>query len=319
VLNEGSFGNNEARLDYVHKGADSISCFSIFFYKNNQRLGDVAQEMLRAGDRLYILVNNSHLIHELEFPSLLLLRTLSLPGGNRSSPRSAALVGSRTILITSLLDSGVYFVDKSSLQVRKKLVLGNYPEGLALVQNKAFVSLGNYVGTSEPRIAILDMDSESLLETKKLPLANPGAVASYRGDIWIACRGDFLATEKKAGLIRLNGDTHATDEVIPMNGNLQNELQIGGDYLFALRDSSIARLNLETQVLEENWIRREDITTNDFEYPYSLSLDQEEGFLYVGVANGLGANGAVVVINPFGQMERRIPAGRFPGQVLFWN
>lgn len=319
ILSEGTFGNNEARLDYARNSSDSISCVSIFEKKNNQELGDVGQEMLQVGDRLYILVNNSHLVHELEFPSMVLLRSLQLPGGNRSSPRSLVPIGTDKLYITSLLDSGVYVVNTTSLRVEKKVLLGNYPEGIAVSGQKAFVSLGNYVGVSEPKLAVLDSSVDSLTEFIELPLANPGAVAEHQGSIWVACRGEFLTSEKKAGLVRINSESLAIEEVLAMSGNLQNELQTGKNFLFALRDSSIARLDLRTNILEENWIRREALTTNEFEYPYSLSLDEKEGLLYVGMAHGLGANGSIVVLNPFGQIERKIPSGRFPGQVLFWN
>ena len=319
ILNEGTFGNNEARLDLARIGEDSLSCVGIFGVKNSQELGDVAQEMHLIGNKLYVVVNNSHLIHELKFPSLNLSRTLHLPGGTRSSPRSMIAVNSSSLYITSLLDTCVYVVDRQRFSVSKRLILGNYPEGIAVSDGKAFVCLGSYVGTSDPRLAVIDTEIDSLLGIINLPLSNPGAIAARGLDVWVACRGDFLTTEKRAGLIQIDAVTGAILETIPMEGNLQNELQLSETALFVLRDSSIAKLDLASGLLEENWIKRESIASGEFEYPYSLSLDKAEGLLYVGMAHGLGANGSIVVINPFGQKVRKLPVGRFPGQVLIFD
>jgi hypothetical protein len=319
ILNEGTFGNNEARLDYANQGEDSLACVGIFSAVNNQMLGDVGQEMLKLDKHLYILVNNSHLIYKLNFPSLRLSRSLQLPGGNRSTPRSIVQVDANRLYVSSLLDSGLYVVDKEYLQVRRKIFLGNYPEGLVIADGKAFVCLGNYVGTATPQVAVVDTRVDSLIDLIQLPLANPGAIVAHAGHIWVACRGEFLATQKNAGLVKISIQNHSISETIPLQGNLQNEMQVGASHLFVLRDSSIARLALDQGKLEENWVRREDLTTSDFEYPYSLSLDKFNGRLYVGIANGLGANGRLVVLNPFGQVLSTLPAGRFPGQVVFWD
>ncbi|MFK7969563.1 MAG: YncE family protein [Bacteroidia bacterium] len=317
ILNEGTFGNNEGRLDFVYNDSDSIICAGIFERINGKPLGDVAQEGVFVNGKLYVIVNNSHLLYELNESTLSLERTLPLPAGLRSSPRSIKGYTADALYVSSLLDSSVFVIEASSLQIRKRIHVGNFPEGVAVTKQYVFVALGNYVGENNAGVAVIDRERDSLLSIISLPLTNPGQLAIQGDMLWVACRGDFFTQNPQAGLVGINALDLSIDATIPLQGNLQNELQIAGNTAYVLRDSSIAWIDLEREEVLADWKIRTDFTTNRWVYPYSLSLDAQAGLLYVGLAHGLGANGEVVSVDPFGQIQRRIPAGRFPGQVIF--
>ena len=123
ILNEGTFGNNEARIDIVYKEQDTVACIGVFSNKNGFSLGVVAQEAIVDNNELYVIVNNSHLLYELDKHDFLFKRSLKLPGGLSSSPRSLRIVSEDKLYISSLLDSGVYVIDRTSLQVQSIIYL----------------------------------------------------------------------------------------------------------------------------------------------------------------------------------------------------
>ena len=56
VLSEGLWNTNDARLDYVNNNDLTVSYFKLL---SGRRLGDVGNDILRYGNKLYLLINNS--------------------------------------------------------------------------------------------------------------------------------------------------------------------------------------------------------------------------------------------------------------------
>ena len=136
VLNEGSWGANNASITALDLKGEFFDDDWFEKGNNNRQLGDVAQDMLRYGSKLYVTVTFSNSLEVIN-PKTGASKRIDM--GNRS-PRSIAADGGK-LYITCYNPCSVVRVDTATQQIEATCTLGEFqPEGIAIAKGKAFVA-----------------------------------------------------------------------------------------------------------------------------------------------------------------------------------
>lgn len=193
ILNEGMMGNNDATLARYDLLAGEIDK-TYFSSVNKKGLGDVANDMLQYGSKIYIAVNKSGTIEVLEAATGRSIRQIAMKitGGKSKEPRRMAAYGGK-IYVTSF-DDTVTRIDTLALAIDGSVTVGMDPEGIAIRNNKIYVANSgglNYDNGYDNTLTVINHNS--FTEEEKIVVGtNPGAVqGDSRGDIYLIVNGNY--------------------------------------------------------------------------------------------------------------------------------
>lgn len=169
ILNEGSFQQNNAGIEFYapNKDADIIS--DIFYKQNTAKLGDTGQDMIKYHDNIYVAVYGSNYITKLNAACVEQNRTTftddkDLAAGIRY------MAAEDGYIYASFYGGVIAKINANTLKVEKKLTgLGNNLEGVTICNDKLYVANSYKIVDSKyiylTDVFVIDLDSFSLEET----------------------------------------------------------------------------------------------------------------------------------------------------------
>lgn len=312
VLNEGRWGANIATLD-VWDEATWTACADVTRQRLGGPLGDVAHSFFRDADTLFLVLNGSGQVQKWLLPELKLLSTLQMRPP--FSPRHLARVSGHKALLTSLYGDSLAIFDPTTMTLTRKIQVAEHQEGIVCVGETAFVAVGAFPTDPAGRVALINTSTDAVLGYVKLPVRNPGRMIAWRGGVWLYCTGDYNP----------QGDGSAVIELSPITGKIENKYSFSGsifgieqtgNQLLVLRDSAIGVVYPASGEVEPLWRSRFQLTGNHTDILYGMSFDAEKSLLYICNARDYVTPGEVVVLNPLGEVQRRLPAASVPKWVL---
>jgi hypothetical protein len=163
IVNQGGFNRGEATLSELRVESRTVR-EDVFSAKNGRPLGDVAQSVTEFGDRLFIVVNNSHKIEVVAKSDYRSVGTIAIP--NNAGPRYMAISNSNHGYLTNLYSNSVTKVDLSSLSILRQIDVGSGSEGIVIANDTAFVAKNlNADFSSGSQIALIRTGNDVLLDT----------------------------------------------------------------------------------------------------------------------------------------------------------
>jgi hypothetical protein len=228
VLNEGLFQHNNSTLTYfnwhTHQQHDNL-----FEAKNEWGMGDTGNDMGIYGSKLYIVMNNSHVVHVLNRQSGKLLEQIHLhENGLGASPRYLAFHAGKVYV--SAFNGYLYQIDTTSLQLENKILLGTNPDQLCVVQNELWVSnSGGLTTHGDSTISVVDLNSFSELQ-KIVVGRNPGSIVyDGTGSVFVVSRGNYADIPSKIVKLDVN-----TKSVVLSENRVLSSLRYWDGQLFAM-------------------------------------------------------------------------------------
>jgi hypothetical protein len=228
VLNEGLFQHNNSTLTYfnwhTHQQHDNL-----FEAKNEWGMGDTGNDMGIYGSKLYIVMNNSHVVHVLNRHSGKLLEQIHLhENGLGAAPRYLAFHTGKVYV--SAFNGYLYQIDTTSLQVENKILLGTNPDQMCVVQNELWVSnSGGLTTLGDSTVSVVDLNSFSELQ-KIVVGRNPGSIV-YDGNstVYVVSRGNYADIPSK--LVKLDVESKS---VVLSENRAFSSLRFCDGQLFAM-------------------------------------------------------------------------------------
>lgn len=196
VLNSGGWGENNSVLSYYD--VDSTKIYgNIFEGANNKGMGDLAQDVIVYGSKVYVTMFGSNLIYVLDKDAKILSEIKPVNASNEPlSPRS--LVAHSGKVYVSLYGGYVGRVDTVSMKMDDtKVKVGPYPEQMTVTNNKLYVATSSYgeKHTSEV-ISVIDLNNFTGSGTEKTVGLNPTQITSdTKGNVYVICAGDYDAVK----------------------------------------------------------------------------------------------------------------------------
>ncbi len=316
VLNEGLWNmNNSSITAYNTSTKDKIG--DIYKHANsNRQLGDVANDILVYGSKVYVIVNTSSQINVMDKNTGISMKQISvLNNGSTSQPRYAASHNGK--IYVSCFDGSIVKIDTASLQIEATATAGRNPEGVCIANNKLYVS--NSGGLDFPNYdnTVSVFDLSSFTEIKKIEVRmNPtSAKADKNGNVYIVSNGNY---ENIFPCIqRINSTTDQIEKIfdITISG-----FDIYNDYIyFYTQNYSNGNVSYQIfDVLQDSIINKNFISEGSLpKTPNGININPYNGDVYISDALDYTSTGDVYCFDKNGKKKFQFEAGIIPKKTIF--
>jgi hypothetical protein len=317
VLNEGNWGVNNASITAINEAHGEVVNADWFSAKNNRGLGDVAQDMIKYGTKVYAVVTFSNSLEVINSQTGVSQR---VDMGNRK-PRYIAADGGK-LYITCYNPCSVVRVDTATLSIEATCPLGTFqPEGIALLNGKAFVAssnisdaAGNY--SYDDKLYVIDLSTFANPTTVTvgsnpqdvIPLTDNKLIVNYWGDY----------EQQAAGCAIVDATTLA----VTQTGQALTRMDTynGKAYGFVTEYDDYGHQTVEYKTISA------DGTVADFpftfsigENPYGITINPYDGLIFLFGDGNYRANGTVYCYTQGGDLRFMLEAGMLPKKAVFMN
>jgi hypothetical protein len=316
VLNEGNFGDAAgARLTLYDSQTRSVYKDVFENITNGQHLGDTGDDVIRVGNKLYILMSHSNNIVIVQLPGYQILNNVSFP---TRSPHDLAVDTLHHQLIFSNLFAPVNTItvcNDSTLNVVKDITVGANPEGLAIAGGNLFVCNSGFGADST--VSVVDLAALSVDTTLVVSTQPTSAAVSSNGMVLIGCVGDTIV---KGSVYVINPMNYSVERIVHLpaklamlSGCLAADTS-GNAFVIAGREDSyyggpIHKIILATGSVEENYL-------NAGVY-YGLAVNPFTNELFASDVKNFAGDGTVTVVRSDGTVRETFDAQRGPSVFAF--
>ena len=313
VLNEGAWGGNNASLSLITPEGITNDWFA---KSNNRGLGDLAQDMIHYGSKLYVVTNESNTLECIDPATGVSSKQIDM--GSRH-PRY--MVAHKGKIYVSCYDKTVVRIDTASLAIDATCQLsGMQPEQLCVVGENLYVCnswQNDSNGQVEYDNTLSVVNLGTYEETGKITVAsNPTrmkALDDHR--LLVACTGNYA-------------DDPATTLVIDLNNGSQTPLGVAATnfdicdgYIYLYCTSYDANWNATAAFYKVNATTLEATPIledygNDLRNAYGINVDPTTKNLYV-CNSTWSVNGDVFIFSPENKLLGKYEAGIYTSKVVF--
>lgn len=233
ILNNGNWGGNDASLSYYDTQTKTLS-EKVFSNINKKDLGDLAQDMVIYGSKMYITVTSSNKIYITNLKGQLLKKNgaeviLSpLDGNQPMEPRSAISHNGKVYVTTQ--KGYVLRIDTTSFNI-DKVKVGLYPEQMVVSEGKLFVA--NSGQQYDNKISIINLNRFNVEKTIELPAYNPANMAKdSKGNVYILCLSIYEGA--KSSLYKMDPKTYAVNK---LGDDVATAMAMNKDKLILMRQN----------------------------------------------------------------------------------
>ena len=319
ILNEGTFTYANSSLSYYDKEADTVGN-NLFFKTNGSPIGDVGQSLALYDGSLYIVVNGSKYIYKVDAETLKFQAKLE----GFTSPRNIFSVGDGTAYVSDLQRDGLWLIDLEKMEHIQFIETGNSTEAMVRVGDELFVSnWSNYYvpNSSNNSVQVIDMKTNTLVETIDVPQEPNAMVVDKNDNIWVLCSGGYNPGEQDPALVRIDPVTRevvkplyyfnaGTDypDGLAIDGAGENLYYLNGGY----NELNVYKMSIDAaQTPDEPFIAAEGRVF------YNVAVDPENGDVYVTNAKNYVQNGDVERFTKDGELLSKFTVGVVPCYMLF--
>ena len=314
VLNEGLFQHNNSSLTWFHWHTQQ-NVSEMFEKKNAIGMGDTGNDLAIYGNKIYILMNNSHIVHVLDRKTGKLQTQISLAeNGIGASPRNMTFHHGKVYV--SAFNDFLYKIDTTTFGIEGKIQLGKNPDQMLLVENELWVSnSGGLVPEGDSTISVVDLLSFS--EINRVTIGrNPGAMTTDGVYIYGVSRGNYVDIPSRLVKINKANKVVEKNEEIPLSSVrvFNNKLYASG-YYFESNSSSVTEIDkVSFEALSENLINHLSIQTL---YGFQqLEVLGQEIFAFLDAKQFIH-QGKVIITDHTFQPIFEFSAGLNPTKIIF--
>lgn len=325
VLCEGLFGYNNASLTFCNldRGMSDINFFENI---NNFPLGDIANDAIKIGDYLYVVLSNSKTIYKINFNNGRVENKLNLNGEN--FPRKLCIISDSIGIYTDAYSNTLNEINLNSMNVTKSLTIGPQPEGLAYFNGKIYVANSGWgdVNKNAPgasTISIVDVSSfeevnrvptgldptEIQIDTnKKLLYVLYYNLPSLKDSLGGIIQYDLISGQKKdewRGNFSNMQLSLSCDSILVVKGGFQKktELYQNSIFLIDLKNKSTKDL-IGNNNENENW--------------FNFQIDYLRNQIWISNAKNFQSNGEILIYDLFSKiLIKKYSTGINPSKIIF--
>lgn len=321
VLNQGKPKSNDASLSY-YDFETSKATSDIFASRNKRGLGDIGQDIIRYGSKVYIALTGSSVVEVINAKTGVSIKSISMVDakGNATTPQTLTSANGKVFVV---LNSGsVARLDTTSLSVDKTLAVGSNPDKSVIANNKLYVAnTGGMAAVYDSTVSVINLPDFSQ-ETKIKVNLNPsgGIGADGDGNVYVLSNGNYSNIPGKFQRIEA-GTNHVTDINLSMQGftiagNYAYYFNFETDYTTWLaKDGSVTVgvYDLKNQkITNANIINSSSVQKT----PYGIGINPLNGDVYVGTTDYVNS-GKAYCFGSDGTLKYSFTTGVNPYKFLF--
>jgi len=292
-------------------GASDGTVYMIDEYGNTSSfgsLGDVVQSVEVYGNKLFVIVNNSHRIMVYDISE----SGINEPGievlTSNSSPREMVVLNDK-VYFTNWNTKDIKVLNLFTYQIESSLVLNGLPEDIITDGDNLYVTVPNlslYDTNLGSSVVKIDAASLSILETYNVGLG-PESLLMFNDDIYVSRKNyssDWMTTYYGSSKIS-NGMVTSLDYGVGIacGGSILSS----NNMVYRTYDGGIAPLNND---LEINALGR----IGDYGSGSVYHVEEINGYIWMGLTDN-----TVRVLNSNGSEVGFYSVGAHPGDFAIWN
>ncbi|WP_187376939.1 MULTISPECIES: YncE family protein [Butyricimonas] len=329
LLNEGNMGSNKASLDYFDYTTGEYHK-NIFPERNPnvvKELGDVGNDIQIYGNKLYAVINCSHLIEVMDVNTAKEISKITVTNCRYIVFKDgyayvSSYAGPVQIDPNARLGE-VVKIDTATLQVVGSCTVGYQPEEMVIVGNKLYVanSGGYRVPNYDNTVSVIDLETFTEMKKIKVAINLHRMRVDQNGLIYVTSRGDYYDVHSNTYVLDSKNDMVERKLDFPAS-----ELYLCGDSLYSYSTEyskvtgkwSINYTIYDTRakrVVSRGFIK--DGTDKLIETPYALAVNPETGEIFVGDAGDYVTPGILYCFTPDGKKKWSVQTGDIPAHIVF--
>ena len=304
ISNEGNFGSSNGSVSVFRSGK---------LIQEVKDIGDVVQSILVHNEKLFVLVNNSHMIKVYQINN----DGLELPGisisTEGSSPREM-VVENNKLYFTNYNSQDVKVLNLSTYYIENSIPLNGLPESIVSDGVNLWVAINmNADYSSASSVAKIDIESGKIIKTFEVG-KGPQQLLIDGNDLWVS-RTHYSAdfTETFYGTSKIDMTSEAVAILDYGKGAV-----CGGDVFkfdnraFRTYNGGAAPLNADLSLQQLS-----KIGSYNSNHLYSASGYEER--LFLGVTSDYTSPDTVFVHNNLGELEEILIVGASPGDYAIYK
>lgn len=332
LLNEGNMGSNKCTLDYF----DAITGEyhrNIYASRNPgvvKELGDVGNDLLIYGSKMYAVVNCSHKVEVMKEENAEHIAKIDIPNCRYAVPYKGDIYVSSYVgpvqVDASSPKGAVFKVDTLSLSVKGSVEVGYQPEEMTIIGNRLYVAnSGGYdVGNYDNTISVIDLDKFELCDVIELD----GTANFHRLDhdgnglLWLSSRGDYYGNiPSSLYVIDPVKKAIIKDMQVPVSDMWMDDgklyiISTEWSYVTGQNDVSYAIVDMELmKVVNSNFLDANAVESIVF--PYGIAVNPVTKDIYVADAKSFVVTGTLHCFSQDGVLKWSQRTGQIPAHFAF--
>lgn len=312
ITNEGPFNNGTGTISHVSE--DGLATQDVYKTENNADLGNIVQSMHLAGDKAYIVVNNSN---KVVVANRNTMKTITeIKGIHVESPRYFISNNGKGFLSnwgdpSNPSDDFISVIDLNSDQILTTISVGEGPENMLINNNFLYVNLEGGYGHNN-KLVVIDTKELKVLKNLTVGYAPNSLKEDLAGNTWVLCGGKPGWTEMETAgeLIKISSDNEILSSFDFELSEHPQHLTLLNDAIFYNLGNQVYKMSISDLTLPEVPLKGIEgsfyfMTGHGGEIFATDAKDyQSEGYLYIYNA----ANGALL---------KTFRTGIIPGWIAF--
>ncbi len=306
ITNEGQFQVGNASVSYYRFATGEVEQ-ELFQSRNGRLLGDVLQSLYLGDSSIWLVVNNSERLEEVDAASWQSQGSITgLP-----TPRYFLPVRAGKAYATELFADAVTVVDTENRVVCATIPLPGWTEELLLHQGWVWVT-----NRRTDQLYVLDPVGDVVIDSITLGFNSNALQLDAEGMLWVLCSGDS-DTGEPGGLYRVDPNSRqVVRSLLFADSNMGQwprlAMNAARDTLYYLKQQ-VYRLSISaTAAPSAPFLPASGRTL------YALGVDPRNSDVYVGDALDFQQRGQVYIYRPDGQERGQFSAGVIPNGFWFY-
>ncbi len=313
ILNEGDFNDPVgAKLTFYDPKTDSVFKNVYETANNNQSLGNLGDDMILDGTKLYTVMSGSDEVKILDVNTNKVLTSTQLNGDD---PHDLCLVKNiNRLFVTRLYKNSILVLNATTLAVVDSISVGANPLGVVLADSLLFVCNSGY-GSSNS-VSVINVNSLKVTKIVQVGFG-PSSAQFIDGKIYVVCAGNPYAVPKvPSAIYSISAVSKAVVDTISIDNYLFGNSAVGPDgklYVIGTANGSffggpIHQVDIKSKIIAKNYI--------DGVF-YGMAIDETNGNFYLGDVRNFATDGEVFIYTKTGTFLKKFSAQKGPAVFAF--
>jgi len=314
IVNEGLFGSSNGSITLLDPESGEKSD-NHFKSQNGRFPGDVIQDLSFAGDKGFIVANNSkklEIVHRESFESIDVIPELSYPRQFLAISEDIAYLTNGSSADQS--NGHVLKIDLNHHTITDSIEVGKGPESMLKIENRVYVS--NSGGhKADNTVSVIDAEKDQVIETIQVGYIPTDLAKDENDDVWVLCKGLGAWQDDgptNSSLVKIATETLETTSFdigkITSFGNYLLAASPDKNHIYFAGASGVYQMNIEAeQAPSEPVIAK---------IPYGLDVNPENGNVYC-LSSSPQSKGYAYRYDNNHQLIDSVQAGYSPNAIVF--
>ncbi len=301
VANEGNYGSSNGSLSMINNEGEVYHI---------EDLGDVVQSLEVYGDKLFVLINNSHLIKVYDITE----DGLRLPGieisTDNSSPRELVVVDNK-VYFTNWNTKDIKVLNLFNYSLENSIPVDGLPESIVSDGLHLWVGIMmNADYTSASNVVKIEISTQAIVETYEVGLG-PTSLALSGDDVYVA------RTFYDENWISFYGSSKiSSDDILIKDYGLG--VACGGN-IMKYKNEIYRSFDGGIALLENNLDIKASSRIGSYDQSQVYSTKIIGDYIYFGILDSTTTTDQVKIVNENGDEVASYNVGIFPGDFSVWK